>query len=374
MRHANLPFPFTRLTKWHFVIQEIWKQLKQYIGGYAMEISDTTTVPLGEFPTPLQELANLRKALNGPRIFMKRDDLDGRGLGGNKLRKLEYALAEAQVQRATTIITTGAVQSNHTRLTLAAANKLGMETILILRGKEPRRASGNLLLDKILAARKIYYIEPPSDDPAKATQIVEDKVKEVEEGLRANGETPYYIPNGCKAFHGALGYSGCVSEIIAQLQRQRLAPGFIVTACGTSSTQLGLVLGAALYTQGETKVLGISVSKHRDELEKKIKQNLALVTDILDLKQDIDDESIMVYDNYVGDGYGIPSAAMKEAVKLVAKTEGIILDCVYAGKAMAGLIDLVRNGKFQNDDVVVFLHTGGVPGLFADEQMETFQE
>jgi 1-aminocyclopropane-1-carboxylate deaminase/D-cysteine desulfhydrase-like pyridoxal-dependent ACC family enzyme len=206
------------------------------------------------------------------------------------------------------------------------------------------------------------------------TQLLEDNVKQVEERLRATGETPYYIPNGCKAIHGALGYSGCVLEILTQLRELHLVPNFIVTACGSSSTQLGLILGTALYTQGEAKVLGMSVSRHKDELREKIKQNLGEVTGFLDLKQDVTSESITVYDDYVGEGYGIPSAVMKKAVRLVARKEGIILDPVYTGKAMAGLIDLIRKGQFEKDDVIVFLHTGGVAGLFAEGQMETFQE
>jgi D-cysteine desulfhydrase family pyridoxal phosphate-dependent enzyme len=338
-----------------------------------MQIGNIDRVRLGEFPTPLQELVNLSKELDGPRIFIKRDDLDGLGLGGNKLRKLEYAMAEAHAQRATAVITAGAVQSNHTRLTLAAANRLGLKTSLILKGKRPERATGNLLLDKILGALEINYIEiPESADPTEESQTIEEKVGQVKERLLANGERPYYIPNGCRPLHGALGYSGCVLEILTQLRGLKLAPDYILTACGSNSTQLGLILGANLYTGGEARVLGISISGHEKELKERIGQGLEEVMGFLGLKQFIESD-IIVHDDYVGEGYGIPTDAMREAVQLTARKEGIILDPVYTGKAMAGLIDLIGKGKFERDEVVVFLHTGGVAGLFAEGQMGTFQ-
>ena len=340
-----------------------------------MQIGRLERVRLGEFPTPLQELKNLQKCLNGPRIFIKRDDLDGLGSGGNKLRKLEYALAEAIRQGATAIITTGAVQSNHTRLTTAAANKLGLKTYLILRGEEPKVATGNLLLDKILGVQEIHYTGGALySDHKKTVSQLEEKVKKLERDLRERGESPYYIPNGCRAIHGALGYSTCVLEIVSQLRELNLAPDYIVTACGTSGTQTGLILGSSLYAQGETKVLGMSISESKEELSERVEQSLAEVVDFLNLKQEIDKKTITVYDDYIGEAYGKGSDQMKEAVQLVARKEGIILDPVYTGKAMAGLIDLIRKGQLKKDEIVVFLHSGGVAGLFADEQITAFQE
>lgn len=338
-----------------------------------MQIGNIDRVRLGEFPTPLQELVNLSKELDGPRIFIKRDDLDGIGLGGNKLRKLEYAMAEAQAQGATAVITTGAVQSNHTRLTLAAANRLGLKTSLILKGEKPELATGNLLLDRILGAFEINYIEiPESTDPTEEAKMLEEKVGQVKERLLADGERPYYIPNGCKPLHGALGYSGCVLELLTQLRGLNLAPDYIVTACGSSSTQLGLILGVNLYTHRETRVVGISISKNERELKEKIERGLEEVMGFLGLKQYVESD-IIVHDDYIGEGYGIPTDPMREAVQLVARKEGIILDPVYTGKAMAGLIDLIGKGQFEKDEVVVFLHTGGVAGLFAEGQIGTFQ-
>jgi len=339
-----------------------------------VQIGQVKRIKLGIFPTPLEELKTISSHLGGPRIFIKRDDLDGLGLGGNKLRKLEYAMAEALEQGATTVITTGAVQSNHCRLVVAAANKLGLKTHLVLVGEEPRIATGNLLLDKILGAAEIHYVVKP--DPygtiKEGSDPVDEKVQEIKKRLISQGEKAYYIPNGCRPLHGALGYANCVREIVDQLYDYNLAPGSIITACGSASTQGGLLLGSKLYCQGMTQVIGISISRSKDELIKKIKEALDDACSFLGLECKTTQE-VIVYDNYLGDGYGLPTQAMKEAVELVSRKEGIILDPVYTGKAMAGLIDLVHKGQFRKEEAVVFIHTGGVPGLFAEEQVVHFQ-
>jgi D-cysteine desulfhydrase family pyridoxal phosphate-dependent enzyme len=305
---------------------------------------------------------------------MKRDDLNGLGLGGNKLRKLEYAMAEAQEQGAGAVITTGAVQSNHCRLVTAAANRLGLKTYLVLRGEEPELATGNLLVDKILGAAEIHYVPNTGayGDAKEGGSPVERTVRELEERLRSEGEIPYYIPNGCRPLHGALGYAGCVREVIDQLFWRNLAPDCFITACGSTSTQVGLILGSELYCQGMAKVVGISISGPREKLVEKIGQALAEAHAFLGLLREVT-QDIEVYDDYIGEGYGLPTPAMREAVKLLARKEGIILDPVYTGKAMAGLLDLIQKGLFRQGDVVVFIHTGGIPGLFASEQLATFQ-
>lgn len=338
-----------------------------------MQIGDIERIGLGTFPTPLQELRNLTAELGGPRLFIKRDDMTGLGLGGNKLRKLEYAFAEARTRGATVIITIGGPQSNHVRLTTAAANKLRLRTILVLRGEEPTAPTGNLLIDRILGASEIHFVGG-SGYPSKADvdRIADERVEEIVERLRAHGETPYVIPNGCKAIHGALGYSGCVLEVLTQLHPLNLAPSAIVTAIGTSSTYTGLVLGSHLYSQGKIDALGISVATATEDLVGRIDRQLTEAVGFLEIDRLVPSESIHVIDDYVGPGYGIPTAAMRDAVFRVARSEGIVLDPVYTGKAMAGLIDLIERGHFSSEDVVVFLHTGGVPGLFADAQSETF--
>jgi D-cysteine desulfhydrase family pyridoxal phosphate-dependent enzyme len=340
-----------------------------------MQIGNLERVELGIFPTPLQELKHLSEAVNGPRIFIKRDDLDGLGLGGNKLRKLEYAMAEALEQRTTAVITTGGVQSNHVRLVTAAANRLGLKTYLILKGAKPALATGNLLIDRILGVKRIDFVDlPPYADKDEAGRRVEARVRELEEELRQRGEVPYYIPNGCRTLHGALGYSNCVFELVGQLRGCHLAANAIVTASGTTSTQIGLILGSFLYSQGEIAVLGMSVSSDKATLTGRIAEGLEEAGRYLGLRQPVPREAIAVFDEYVGEGYGVPTPAMVEAVKLVARTEGIVLDPVYTGKAMAGLIDLIRKGRFRKNDTVIFLHTGGVPGLFVEQQSEVFQD
>jgi len=334
-----------------------------------MQLGSIPRLQLGEFPTPLQELENLSKQLGGPRIFVKRDDLTGLGLGGNKLRKLEYALAEAAERGATVVITVGGPQSNHTRLTTAACNKLG----LIVRGELPEKPSGNLLINHILGPSEIHYVGADGF-PAKGEldEIADAKAEEVAQRLRSEGEVPYFIPNGCRAIHGAMGYAGCVLETVGQFRDLQLAPTVLFTAIGTSSTHTGLVLGAHMFTQDQLKIIGISVATASDVLSERVAGQLDDAAEAFELKTKIPHDAITIFDQYVGNGYGIPTEAMKEAVLLTARSEGILLDPVYTGKAMSGLIDRVREGDFTQDDIIVLLHTGGTPALFADTQSDTF--
>ena len=341
-----------------------------------MQVGHIPRVRLGLFPTPLQELTRLSQALGGPRLFLKRDDLNGLGLGGNKLRKLEYAFAEAQSLGATAVITIGGIQSNHVRLTAAAANRLGMKSVLILRGAKPEASSGNLLIDEILGPSEIHFVGGDGYPPAgKQDSIADGKAEEVARRLRSEGETPYIIPNGCKAFHGALGYSGCVLETMAQLRELDLAPTAFVATVGTTSMLTGLLLGAHLHAGGEPDVIGVSVvSTSAEALAERIAKGLDEAVETLGLKIRIPRSDIIVLGDYVGEGYAIPSEAMKEAVLRLARTEGIVMDPVYNGKTLTGLLDLVAGNRFTRDDVVVMVHSGGVPGLFAETQVETFRQ
>jgi len=340
-----------------------------------MQLGGIPRLHLGEFPTPLQELKNLAQKLGGPRIFVKRDDQTGLGLGGNKLRKLEYALAEAVAQGATAVITVGGPQSNHIRLTTAACNKLGLKTILVIRGKLPKKPSGNLLIDHILGPSEIHYVG--SDGfPSKGEldRVADEKAEEVAERLRTEGEIPYFVPNGCRAIHGSMGYASCVLEMVGQFRSLQLAPTAVFTAVGTSSTHTGLILGAHLFAQDQLDIVGISVANAADVVSERVGRQLDEAVEVFELQSRIPREAIVILDQYVGDGYGVPTPAMKEAVLLTARTEGILLDPVYTGKAMAGLIDRVRAGDYSREDVVVLLHTGGTPALFADTQIDTFIE
>ncbi|MFO8033560.1 MAG: D-cysteine desulfhydrase family protein [Candidatus Bipolaricaulota bacterium] len=329
---------------------------------------------LAVLPTPLQELTVLSRELGGPRLFVKRDDLTGLGLGGNKLRKLEYAMAEAEEAGATCVITSGAVQSNHTRLTAAACRLLGFPCHLVLAGDKPDQLTGNLLLDSLLGVVSVRFVprsiegkEAPGG-PTPAHLAVEELRSELEQ----KGERPYVIPNGCRPLHGALGYAPCVREIAVQLHELNLAPHWLVTATGTSSTQGGLILGSELYCGGEPRVIGISVSRDSERLTRRISKGLDEAYAFLGRLEP--EHDILIHDEYVGPGYGVPTSEMVEAVKLTARLEGLILDPVYTGKTMAGVIDLARQGAFQSGDVVVFLHTGGIPGLFTTEQAAAFTD
>jgi D-cysteine desulfhydrase family pyridoxal phosphate-dependent enzyme len=338
-----------------------------------MQLSGIPRLRLGEFPTPLQEWVNLRRRLGGPRIFVKRDDQTGLGLGGNKLRKLEYALAEAVAQRATAVITIGGPQSNHVRLTTAACNKLGLKTLLVIRGRPPEKPSGNLLIDHILGPSEIHYVGADGF-PAKGEldKVADEAVDALVSRLRSEGEVPYVIPNGCRAIHGAMGYADCVLELVSQFRDRQLSPTAVFTAVGTSSTQTGLVMGAHLFTRDQLKVVGISVANDADTVSDRVARQLDEAAAFFGLPSAVPREAVTVLDQYIGDGYGVPTKAMKEAVLLVARSEGVLLDPVYTGKAMAGLIDRVRAGDYAQDDIVVLLHTGGTPALFADDQMDTF--
>ncbi|MGB9861251.1 MAG: 1-aminocyclopropane-1-carboxylate deaminase/D-cysteine desulfhydrase [Candidatus Bipolaricaulaceae bacterium] len=338
-----------------------------------MQLGKVPRLRLGEYPTPLSELARLSAHLGGPRIFVKREDLVGIALGGNKVRKLEYALAEAKELGATAIVTSGAVQSNHVRLTIACANRLGLRTFVVLRGEKPATPTGNLLLDHLLGAAEIHWVDPKGyASREELVRATEARAEELAEELRRRGEVPYVIPNGCKPLHSALAYAGCVLEVLEQMRAMNLAPDAIVTACGTAGTQTGLVLGSLLFAQGQIRVVGVSVSGRAESLKERIWKNLEEALRFLELDLKIPGGLIEVYDEYVGPGYALPTPGMKEAVELLARMEGILLDPVYTGKAMAGLLDLVRRRTFGKGETVVFLHTGGVPALFADTQAPTF--
>ncbi|MEE8592617.1 MAG: D-cysteine desulfhydrase family protein [Candidatus Bipolaricaulota bacterium] len=338
-----------------------------------MQLGSIPRLHLGEFPTPLQELKNLARELGGPRIFVKRDDQTGLGLGGNKLRKLEYALAEAVSQQATAVITVGGPQSNHVRLTTAACNKLGLKTVLVIRGKLPEKPSGNLLIDHILGPSEIHYVGTDGFPPKEELdRVADEKAEEIVARLRSEGEVPYFIPNGCRAIHGAMGYAGCVLELVSQFRDMQLAPTAVFTAVGTSSTYTGLILGAHLFAQDQLDIVGISVANASDVVSERVARQLDEAAEVFELESTIRRESIVILDQYIGKGYGVPTAAMKEAVLMTARSEGVLLDPVYTGKAMSGLIDRVRAGDHGKDEIVVLLHTGGIPALFADSQIDTF--
>lgn len=310
--------------------------------------------------TPIEKLEHLTKALNGPTIYVKRDDLLGLTAGGNKTRKLEFLVADALRHEADTLITCGALQSNHCRLTLAAAVKEGLHCQLVLEekvsGTYDEQANGNNFLYHLLGAEKIKVVPQGSN--------VLEEMNRLAVELRDRGRKPYVIPLGGSNEVGTLGYVTCAQEIVEQTFDMGVKMDHVVTAIGSGSTYAGIALGFGL-NYSDVTLTGISIMGENDVQEPLVRQHIKNATNYLQVPFDIPTIRLRFYDNYVGKGYAIPTDEMIEAVKLVARTEGILLDPVYTGKVMAGLIDLIRQGEFTKDDNVLFIHTGGSPALYA---------
>ncbi|MGD9646649.1 MAG: D-cysteine desulfhydrase [Pirellulales bacterium] len=328
-----------------------------------MNLGDFARVPLAHLPTPLEPLDRLSRHFAGPRLFVKRDDATGLALGGNKVRKLEYLLAEAHQRGADTLVTVGGLQSNHARQTAAAAARLGMQCELIL----PRyvdwsdpvyASSGNVLLDQLLGAR-LHLLPETTLEPARLEQILDE--------IRQRGGRPFYIPVGGSTPSGALGYVNAIRELLPQLDALGIANAEIVVATGSAGTQAGIVVGLAAAGRAN-RVTGIAVSGDKTQKENLVRDLAAATAEMLGLPCTNLADRVQVLDDYVGPGYGLPTSAMVEAVQLVARLEGLLLDPVYTGKAMAGLFDRIRRGQFGRDATVVFWHTGGTPALFAYPQ------
>jgi D-cysteine desulfhydrase family pyridoxal phosphate-dependent enzyme len=316
---------------------------------------------LAVLPTPLQDCPRLSEALGGPRILVKRDDLTGLAFGGNKTRRLEFFMGEAQQQGADLIIAGASLQSNHCRQTAAAANKLGMKTVLILWGKVEGELQGNLLLDDILGA-DIFAVEGAD------FQSIRPIFYEKEEEYRNKGYTPCVLDTfGPSGRFGVLGYVDCALELSTQLEEQDVAPSYVVTAVGTGGTHAGLALGATLLGASH-KVYGISVRRSKGDILAFETKESREAAEALDLDVSLAPEDILVNDAHRGPAYGVVTQQEIEAIRLAAQTEALILDPTYTGKAMAGLIDLVREGAFGPQDTIVFLHTGGTPIIFARNQ------
>lgn len=315
---------------------------------------------LGHFPTPLERMERVEEHLRKrfeqvPNLWIKRDDCTGLATGGNKTRKLEFLVGDALKRGADTLITPGAVQSNHTRQTAAAAAAVGMDCKLVLERRQVRdedyEQSGNVLLEKILGAQIIDRL-PAGADLAGAMDEIADAVER-------DGGNPYVIPGGGSNPVGALGYVACAEE----LESADIAVDWVVHTTGSCGTQAGLVAGFAAF-HSRAKVLGIS--NRRDETAQldAVKSLTVQTAAHLGTSDTIDDGDIRVDDRWVGGGYGVPTDEMLSAIHLLARLEGIVLDPVYTGKGFAGLLGNIAAGTFAEDENVVFLHTGGVAGLF----------
>jgi len=316
-------------------------------------------VKLAMLPTALEEAPRLSHEL-GVALFVKRDDNTGLALGGNKARKLEYLVGEALELAADTLITTGVAQSNHCRMTAAAAAKMGLACHLVLSGAAPTVKQGNLLLDELLGA-KVHFLG--SDDESLATA----RMQALREELTARGARPYLIPLGGSGPVGAVAYITAIEELLATPS----GPSFdyIVHASGSAGTQAGLIAGVK-YFGLSTRVLGISISRPQPRLAREV---INLCRDTLahaGAEARVSEDDVVVYDNYVGRGYALPTQASTAALELFARREGIILDPVYTAKAAAGLIDLVQSGVIPVRSRVLFWHTGGIPALFVDADLQ----
>ncbi|MEJ2665610.1 MAG: D-cysteine desulfhydrase [Deinococcales bacterium] len=311
-------------------------------------------------PTAIEPLERLSAHLGGPKLYIKRDDQLGLTAGGNKTRKLEFLVADALAQGADTLITTGAVQSNHCRLTLAAAVHEGLKCRLVLEERVPGsydpEAGGNNFLYHLLGVEKIVVAGDGSDPMAA--------MRREAEALAAEGRRAYLIPGGGSTPLGALGYVACAEELLAQAFDMGLALDHIVTASGSGGTHAGLVAGV-VGMNANVPITGISVRAESAPQEVRVLDLARRTAELAGVRGDIPAGSVSVLDDYVGAGYSLPTEAMVEAVRLFASVEGILLDPVYTGKAAAGLIDLVRRGRFRRDENVLFLHTGGSPALYA---------
>ena len=303
-------------------------------------------VPLGIFPTPIRKLSNISKLL-GTNVYIKRDDLTGLGLGGNKIRKLEYLLADAKEKGAEIVFTTGGAQSNHAMLTAAAASKLGMKPILILKKRGVTERLGNQLLEHLMGTEVVFM---DTDDYA-------DIYNEMDRMGRELGKPYYKIPCGGSNALGVLGYVDCAAEI----SKQGISFDHLICAEGSGGTMAGLALGAKLFLPG-TKVYGMMVDTDPfDEITPRLMREAAA---LLETSVEISDSDFTLRD-MCGPGYAIPSEEGNKALELLASREGIFLDPVYTGKAFAGLLEMAKEGAFSETDNVLFLHSGGAGGLFA---------
>jgi len=310
-------------------------------------------------PTPIETLSRLSEILGGPHLLIKRDDQTGLAFGGNKTRKLEFLVAEARDQGAKTLVSGGALQSNHCRQTAAAAARFGFKCILVLTGEKPKQPSANLLLDELFGAEIIYVAD--RNDRDRILQGTFDRA--AEEGMK-----PYLVPYGGSNSTGALGYAFAMKELMAQ----NLQADWIVFATSSGGTHAGLLLGQRVFGY-KGKVLGISVDEPEEWLKHCVPELASTASEKLGKRIQFTPDEVIANANYCSAGYGVLTEQEREAIRLFATYEGLLLDPVYTGRAAAGMIDLIRKRFFKKDETVLFVHTGGQPALFADQYAKKIQ-
>jgi len=326
-----------------------------------MHLSRFPRLHFAHLPTPLEPMPRISEHLGGPNLWIKRDDCTGLSSGGNKTRKLEFLMADAVERGADCIITQGATQSNHARQSCAAAARLGMESHILLEDRtgyhdDAYALNGNVLLDQLHGAT--ISLRPADSDMNAEMELLAQQ-------LRDDGKKPYVIPGGGSNETGALGYVNAAFELTYQANERSLRIDHFVHATGSAGTQAGLVVGMQAMNSG-IPVYGVSVRAPKAKQEENVFGLCQRTLDFMGLSQNlVPRDSVVANSDYVGDGYGLPTDSMVEAVKMLAAFEGILLDPVYSGKGFAGLIDLIRKGHFKKGENVVFLHTGGSVSLFA---------
>lgn len=327
-----------------------------------MSIKLPQKIKLANLPTPIEKLERLSDEWGGPEIYVKRDDLTGAALSGNKIRKLEFVIADTKAKGANLLITCGGIQSNHARATAIAATKLGMKSFLVLRGEESKIKDGNVLLD-LLVGTRIKYITPEQ----YATRVGEI-MAHLADDLREEGFNPYIIPEGASDEIGTLGYVAATEEISQQLTDLKLDIDYVVCAVGSGGTHAGLLLGQKLFDQ-KYQVVGFNVCDDEEFFVNKIHKIGNEAIQRYNLPTELNRDEIKIIDGYVGEGYALNRPEEIDFIKEVASKEGLILDPVYTGKAMFGMMDQIKKGNHKKGERLLFIHTGGLFGLFPKKKL-----
>jgi D-cysteine desulfhydrase len=319
---------------------------------------DIPRLKFAHLPTPIETLPRLSKLLGGPHLLVKRDDQTGLAFGGNKTRKLEFLVAEARDKGAKTLISGGALQSNHCRQTAAAAARFGFDCVLVLTGNQPEQPSANLMLDRLFGAEIVYVADRKDRDRI---------LQETFDRATNEGKKPYLVPYGGSNATGALGYAFAMKE----LMDQNANADWIVFATSSGGTHAGLLLGQRVFGFSG-RILGISIDESEEWLKQEVSRLASATGGKLGQSIEVTPADVLANANYCGAGYGVVTEQEREAIRLFAEYEGLLLDPVYTARAAAGMIDLIRRGFFEPTETVLFLHTGGQPALFADQYANKF--
>ncbi len=344
-----------------------------------MGYEDLARVSLCNLPTPLEELKKLREEIGGPRIFIKRDDLNGLGLGGNKLRKLEFLIGDAMEKGADTIITSGGIQTNHGRLTAAACAKTGLDCYLVFTEEENGVYEGNRILQSMYGAKQVFidryvdYSVPPQKMAKEKLRAAEVAIADLVKRLKAQGKKPYVIPRGGRSLYGTASYVSAMVELKQQLDAAGVKADYVIAPCATSSTMTGISLGNKV-SGINAKVIGAALSRSAEEGKEMLEEEFNHDAKAMGYDFSVKKEEVDIRGDYIGEGYGIATEAGREAQLLFARKEGILLDPVYTAKTASMYIDLVRKNYFPEDSVVVLFHTGGVPLLFLESMSQWVKE